>query len=493
MKGLFFILILYFQFLVCELPVYGITVRSENISPIQFGLFEAKNDIERYYVLLKCHQEAANQQIGVSYKGIDSILIELPARNFKSIPLSHYTDFAGIKLKCVYHGEKNITLFSMTQDGKPLDVDAKDIDCGDFTAVPELSEGLFLLSVKDEIPWIKERIGYGYSHYRQDMILIKRGQGTSKPIKPYDNNYSKVSAEFIPVSPIKKVIRDLCFVRDESNTAIVRLISASMQYNLRISNISVFTPQNNNLYGDGIFTISNSVKVIFDNVYVDGTYSRLDKYGYAFNLNNVCEFTAKRLSAFGRWGVFGTNNLKNIHLEECDINRFDIHCYGYCVECKNCRFSQLYNQFSCTYGKISFIGCTFDKVTPYLNGNSYNTYVPVDIKFKKCTFILTEKKNSIIKIIGLSDVVNPREELSEKNLPNIEMTDCKVFLDDKIREWNFIDIGASMIPNSLKRLKNIYIKGLKVVGKKVDFKFISNEKIAHHKYKIKVKQCSGLL
>ena len=475
-------------FLGCLKPSYSRTDGIQCLSPIQFGLLDAKNDLERYQVLLKCHKEAVKQQKGVNYKGIGTIVVELPIHDFELIPLSHYTDFAGIELKCVYHGAKNRSLFAMLQEGKPLAVNAIDVDNANFKIVSELNNGLYLLSIKDEMPWIVERIGYGYSHYRKDIILVKGGKGTTKPIQPYNNEFSKVSAKFISVSAIEKVFKNLRFVRDESNTAIVKLISASMQYNLHISNISVFTPQDNNLYGDGIFTISNSVKVIFDNVNVDGTYSRADKYGYAFDLNNVCEFSAKQLSAFGRWGVFGTNNLKNVHLEDCDINRFDIHCYGYCVKCKNCRFSQLYNQFSCTYGTISFVGCTFDKVTPYLNGSSYNTYVPVDIKFKKCTFIINEKKNSIIRVTGLSDVVNPREELSKKNLPNVEMSNCKVFLDSNVKEWQLMDVGSFELTNLLDGIKRIYIKNLNVIGRDVDFKFTNKEIITKQKFKIEVKK-----
>ena len=487
MKRLVFIGSLFLIFLICLMPSYSRTIGSQYLSPIQFGLLDAKNDLERYHVLLECHKEAVKQQKGVCYEGIGSIVIELPTHDFESIPLSSYTDFAGIELKCIYHGTKNRSLFSMMQEGKTISVNAADVDKANFNSVPELNDGLYLLSIKDDMPWIAERIGYGYSHYRKDITLVKRGKGTTRPIKPYNNEYSKVSAKFVLVSKSEKVFKNLRFVRDESNTAIVMLISASMQHNLHISDISVFTPQNNELYGDGIFSISNSIKVVLDNVNVDGTYSRVDKYGYAFNLNNVCEFSAKQLSAFGRWGVFGTNNLKNVHLEDCDINRFDIHCYGCNVECINCRFSQLYNQFSCTYGTISFVGCIFDKVTPYLNGSSYNTYVPVNIKFKKCSFILNEKKNIIIWITGLSDVVNPRKELSKKNLPNVEINNCNVVLDSNVKEWQLMNVGTFENTKLLDGIKRIDINGLKVIGNDVDFKYSNKDIITRQKFKIEVK------
>ena len=48
------------------------------ISPLDYGLREATNGIERYYALYKAHSEAISRGTTVSYEGISSLDIELP-------------------------------------------------------------------------------------------------------------------------------------------------------------------------------------------------------------------------------------------------------------------------------------------------------------------------------------------------------------------------------------------------------------------------------
>ena len=69
------------------------------------------------------------------------------------------------------------------------------------------------------------------------------------------------------------------------------------------------------------------------------------KSGYAFSLNNVANFRAEKVVAKAPWGVFGGNNVNNTVLVDCEINRYDIHCYGKNVRADRCKFSDLYNQY----------------------------------------------------------------------------------------------------------------------------------------------------
>lgn len=68
-----------------------------SISPKDMGLDNAKDDIERYWIIYYTHAEAAKRNIPIDYSGIDSLGIELPF-DAKSIKVVGSIDFKGLKL-----------------------------------------------------------------------------------------------------------------------------------------------------------------------------------------------------------------------------------------------------------------------------------------------------------------------------------------------------------------------------------------------------------
>lgn len=174
---------------------------------------------------------------------------------------------------------------------------------------------------------------------------------------------------------------------------------------------------------------------------LQGTYSRGNdgeygkKYGYGISLENVYDFNARNLYARANWGVFGNNNVHLVNLEDCDINRFDIHCYGKDICCKNVNFVGLYNQYASVYGTIQYDKCTFTDFTPVLNGGSYNAYVEHDVVMNDCVFNVTSKKNYLIKMGNLNDVMNARSELTKKCLPNIKIRNLVVNMTEGAEDF----------------------------------------------------------
>ena len=206
---------------------------------------------------------------------------------------------------------------------------------------------------------------------------------------------------------------------------------------------------------DAIIRISNSCNVTLMNIYARGSYSQKNHYGYVFRGDNVYGLKVKNVDAKADWGVFGDNNLNNVVIEDCKINRFDIHCYGRDVTCKRCRFEGLYNQFSSTYGQIFFEDCVFNNFTPYLNAESYNAFVPVDLTFERCTFNITPGKNAIIKMSGLTEEVNSRPELEVKCMPNVKIVDCSATASDDIDVWYVILPGGIGYKEAIGHIDNI--------------------------------------
>lgn len=67
------------------------------VSPNQYGLQEAKTDLERYWVLFETHKHAKHDNLPITYKRIDTIRIEIP-NNAQSLPLTDYVDFSNVVL-----------------------------------------------------------------------------------------------------------------------------------------------------------------------------------------------------------------------------------------------------------------------------------------------------------------------------------------------------------------------------------------------------------
>ena len=63
--------------LFCTISIH---VHGRGLSPLEFGLKEANNAIERFWVLHRTHTTAIAQNTNISYHGIDTIRIEIPIK-----------------------------------------------------------------------------------------------------------------------------------------------------------------------------------------------------------------------------------------------------------------------------------------------------------------------------------------------------------------------------------------------------------------------------
>lgn len=441
------------------------------ISPLDYGLSKAASGVERYKILDRCHKDAVAKNAAISYAGIKTLDIEVPAKP-KSIPLPDIIDFAGVQIN-VLNTQKDISLFARTENPSPIEVSKESIDNGRFMNIPALRDRRNLLVIEDENLWVENRKGHDYGATRRDVLVVENGVARNSVTYPYNNEYSSPKS-FVVQTGNSKTYKNLKFFRDAKSTKKTYLFSINYSYDVTISNVVITTPQDNDLYGDAVIRVKNSAKVCLCDIRVNGTYSLDKKFGYGFNLNNVALLTCERLYARSRWGVFGTNNVNGTILRDCDINRFDIHCYGKDVRCYNCLFSDMYNQLSSVFGAVYFEKCTFTNFKPVLNGSSYNAYTPFDLTFNSCTFNLTAKKNSLVYLTMLEEAHNPRPELSCKALPNVTIKNCTVNLADDIKKWYIFNTGKVTYKETLDYINNINVSGLKINGK-VDYKVFTTD------------------
>ena len=436
------------------------TQASVYINPSEYGIKESKSAIDNYNILLKCHQDAVRLDKKICYEGIDSIEIEIP-KGAKGIPLVRYTDFGNTKF-IVLNKTKDISLFFLKGEVFDVQVSSSDIDNGNFKDYPVLRKGSNVLVISDDSLWVKQRKGYNYGATRRDILLLKGGVSQNRTIKEYDNPYSSPKCQYFPVCNNKTIIKNITLDRRDGSTHKTFLFELEYLNDIELSKVIINTPTDNTLFGDAAIQIHNCVDVVLNDITINDTYSQLDKYGYGVSIGNVFNLKVNRMHARAKWGIFGTNCINKTLLTNCDINRFDIHFYGRNVTARKCNFVNLQNAFSSFYGLLLFEKCIFHEFTPVEMKSSYNAYTPYDIVWRHCDFFLDSNNNRLLSLSNLEAAHNPRNELSRKCLPNINIYKCNIYLDPKVTKWMIVDLGKVRYMSSLDYLSNIIINGLVV-------------------------------
>lgn len=399
----------------------------KDVSPFEFGFGKAKTGIERYEVLLKTHKAAVAAGVNVDYTGIGTIKLEIPKKSSR-LPLTQYNDFKG----CVFvvkNTSKKCWLFDRRVEGLPIAIDKRLIDKGDFRTIDALKRGRYLLIVEDENLWVLQRRGKKYGHPRKDVLLVENGMAKNAVVMPYNNAYSKPKCTYIKLGKEPLIIKNISIVRDSGCTFLTHIANISGADDVRFENVSIKTPESE-LTDDRGISIYNCTNVKMAHVRIEGTYSHADHSGYGVFLNNVWNYKSTNMYGKANWGIFGNNNVNVARIEDSQINRFDIHCYGRDISFKNVSFFDLYNQYSSVYGTIQYDGCSYTNFVPVLNGGSYNAYVEHEVVMNDCVFNATSKKNYLIRMGNLKDAMNARHELAEKCLPNVRIKNLVVNMMD---------------------------------------------------------------
>lgn len=429
------------------------------LSPFDFGLAEAETDSARYEVLYATHTKALELGADVSYQGIGTLVIEVTESSLP-IPLTRHNDFAGVHL-IVKNQHKAQYLFSMADTlWQSVELSPAAVDSGNFSSIPSLAEGTCMLLLEDLQPWVNNRSGYKYGAMRKDLLLLYNGQAQNKPVSAYATDSTILKASVHPTDNTLKTITDLTITRDTSATTKTFCFYIHGINNLKISKLRINTPDTKNLYADAAINIENCTNIALEDVTIDGTYSRTNTYGYGIQMNNVWNSHFLRLTANANWGVFGTNNLSNTTLKDCNINRFDIHCYGRDVFIYNCKFNKLYNQFSSVFGTVWFEECRFTEFIPVLFEPSYNAYTPFDLTFKDCIFDAQTSRNYLISAGQLDNTPNSRPELAKKCWPNITIKNLIVNIPGNISKIILFNPKKTQSGALASHIANIKIDGL---------------------------------
>ena len=420
-------------------------------SLLQQAITQYANDgIGLYNKLKEIHNSArqANENITYPYGETFNITIQ---NNQDPIPLSPNTDFNYCKF-VVKNTSKIINLFSLAADeddvhSVTIDKSLLRKDAIIYGSNQEMSITPKLLIVEDQNEWTYRNDSDPF--IRKDVLFVTGNQIQNDPIATYNNSASSPACEYVDVSTVQKTIENIVFERTSDSTFVTNLLSTKKQYNVLIRNVTIITqtPNGTPFYEDECININDSAMIEMRNININRTYSAEDHWGYGIRLLNVWNSSILNLTAFNpEKGVMGNENVNGLIVENSDLNRVDVHCYGRDITCTNCLFrnesnvTHRYNRVSSFYGKLTFINCTFNSFLPLRIDSDYNAFTPFDLILDNCTLNVSPTQKSIVNTEKLGKAnTTTRQELEERCLPNIIITNLHLnFL--QATEFYFIRI-----------------------------------------------------
>lgn len=468
-----------YLFFLCLLKALSLPAHTIDLSTTIWN--NCKNGSDSLEALFQFHRPYINKDVTIKYPANQVIHLDITEKA-QTIWLSNRTDFNGCTF-IVNNQRKNHFLFAIAYPdatARPINIGKETIDEGNFSRFSELKSGLQILFIEDRKPWIENRKGYNYGAVRKDILFIKNGKVLNQITTNYNTANSNPECKYLDANNTEKLFTNITFVRTANSTAITNLLAVSLQNNVMIDNISIYTPAYSDKQpqeGDQCFRIYNSTNVTFRDVSLNGTYSGYNKYGYGINMDNVWNSAFIRLKTKAQWGIFGNNNINNITLEDCDINRFDIHCYGRDITFRNCTFRNnlndinTYNQFSSVFGTILFENCRFLHFYPVLHESSYNAYTGYNLVMRNCYMELDRDHDCIIRAGKLENVTNSRPELKEKCWPNIDINGLTLKTNGVTDFYLFKPTGENKYSQKLEHLSYISINNMQLIPSEATLQF----------------------
>lgn len=434
-----------------------------SISPFDYGLREATTGEARYEALYNAHCAAVSLGLPLDYSGVGTVELTVSSAS-KAIPLPPQTDFKGAVFK-VRNNAKRCFLFSLEKVFSRVAVSGAQIDAADYSSVPALSSGLHLLRIQDDVHWVNDREGFDHPADRADVVLVRDGVGSNGPVASYDTPATRINAEYCVADEVQKTVCNVTLVRDAASTQNVNLLSVRGINNLYLSNIRIETPSGTGIYGDTAIDIRHCTNVTCEDMTFDGLYCEAHESGYGLSINNTWNAVFRRIHSHNLWAAFGCNNMQDSFLEDSDVERFDIHCYGRNITIRNSTLTGKGLPCSSIFGTVLCENVTFNDCFAYSMRTEYNAFTPFDIVLKNCEFIAVSQ-HGLVNMGLFNATINQRPELAKKNLPNLEIDGLTVRLVAGASTFSLFRISdIPQYPDPLGHISSIKVKDLNYVYK----------------------------
>lgn len=388
--------------------------------------------------LIQLFSTANNTNSKVNFEGISKVPLRIPL-SYTTIQLNTSVDFKD-SIFIIENNSIDTFLFSIDNSNKSsvITID-KTLLTESNTVFTSTSMGskTGLLMVNDLNVWTY-RNGTEPQN-RRDLLSIINGKSENSVIATYNNEASNPQCTFVEL-PIQNIeISNIKVIRANSSK-ITKFISLSYVNNITFNNIQIDTILDSNSPNseDSIFSVYYSANISLNDIKVLNTYSST-LYGYAFLFDTCYNISFSNIIATSDyWGVFGCNKLNKVSLDNCDINRFDIHCYGKDILITNSVIRDLYNQYSSIYGYIKYENCRFYDSYVCLYDSSYNAYTKHRVVLNNCEIF--NSKQSTISLFVMGDFLvtqNARPELGIKYLPEVQINNTIIHTEYNVSLMSF--------------------------------------------------------
>ena len=454
---------LYIQRLVLEYALEPNALPIGTVSPFDYGLREATTGEARYEAIYNAHCAAVALGLPLDYSGVGTVELTVSSGS-KPIPLPPCTDFKGAVFK-VSNTAKKCFLFSLEKVFSRVAVSGAQIDAADYSGVPALSGGLHLLRILDDQHWVNDREGFDHPADRADVVLVRDGVGSNGPVASYDTPATRINAEYCEADDTQKTFCNVSLVRDAASTQIVNLLSVRGINNLYLGNVRVETPSGTGIYDDTAIDIRHCTNLTCEDVTFDGLYCDAHETGYGLSINNTWNAVFRRIHSHNLWAAFGCNNMQDSYLEDSDVERFDIHCYGRNITVRNSTLTGKGIPCSSIFGTVLCEHVTFSDCFSYSMRTEYNAFTPFDIVLRDCELI-SGSQHGLVNMGKVDAKINPRPELAKKNWPNLEVDGMTVRLVAGASFFSLFHLSDTQkYPEPLGHVSSIKVKDLNYVFK----------------------------
>ena len=448
-----------------------------------------------------------------------TVNIEIPP-GATTIPLTSNTDFNGCSFVVKNTSTDRFFLFSLDrrsdlQDNetvnfttlasaeRKVNINGNVIDSGDFSSVPALSQGHKLLYVYDPNVWSIGGVSGTLEVYRRDVIHIVDGQAQNKPIRPYAEASNLMCFWDEVPSEESPTFENLTFIRTSSSTQQTHLLKACGQVGLQVRNLCIFTPREDTIpderpryLNDQCIYIRHSVNTLFENICVNGTYSRSNQHGYAFRMINLANTTMRNVQGDGAWGVQCGFFLNTVTLDGCTLNRFDCHCYCADFTYRNCTFKTDMRHYSsescscqvaCAYGYMHFAHCRFVDARPMIVSPMYSGgHSGFELSYHDCVFDVLPKYCYLVEGLTFDDTEDSRA------LPNLYMRDCTIDASRGTDSGRYFlyhfnnQKNEGLYQDTVQYLNTVSLENVKVItGTQQAPVWLCNKKLNYHQHLMK--------
>lgn len=454
---------LYIQSIRLEYAPTPNALPSGTVSPFDYGLREATTGEARYQALYNAHCAAVALGLELDYSGVGTVELTVPS-GAKALPLPNNTDFKGTVFRVLNTAQKGY-LFSLEKVFTRVGVSGAQIDAADYSGVPVLSGGLHLLRIQDDQHWVNDREGFDHPADRADVVLVRNGVGSNTPIASYDTPATRINAEWCDADDARKSFCNVTLVRDAASTQIINLLSVRGINNLYLSNVRVETPSGTGIYSDTAIDIRHCTNLTCEDVTFDGLYCDDHETGYGLSINNTWNAVFRRIHSHNRWAAFGCNNMQDSFLEDSDVERFDIHCYGRNITVRNSTLTGKGIPCSSIFGTVLCENVTFSDCFSYSMRTEYNAFTPFDIVLRNCELI-SGGQHALVNLGKYDAKINPRPELAKKNMPNLEVDGMTVHLIVGASAFSLFHLSdGQKYPDPLGHITSVKVKDLNYVFK----------------------------